>query len=569
MRTFLASLSEHPLATLRAIANLRGVELVSNVRSEAAAQLAAALNEWESTAAALAGSSDAARAAWQTLRTAGSQMKYAVFTRTYGEIRPVGPGKLEREEVWRQPISPAEELWYLGLIYRVFADLGDGPLEYVYIPEDLTLPAPSAAPVPRRGLVSPAALDETPPRVHQALNTLAVDASAIFAALRESPAPCDRLGVIDKAYAEQLRVQLVTRDPDRLGFLIALLTSRGWIAIDRGRLVVDHERTGAWLRAAPWPQASTLFAAWRDSVEWNDLRRVPGLIAEGEWHNDPQLARRAVLDALKPLDPALWYRVDSFVTTIKATNPDFQRPDGGYTGWYLRDAESAQYLSGFEAWDKVEGRLIHFLIEGPLFWLGAVALGEWAVGEPVAFRLTSFGAAWLAKRMPKSLPRPARLSVGEDFVVTAPLFTPLLDRFRLLRMAETLPLQPSEAGRNAARLSGTRHQITRASLMRAREAGIKTEAALDFLRRATGNGVPPKVAAAISRFGEMGGEVRLTRGAVLRVADAAMLATLRADPAIGPLLGDLLSAQAVLVPDTHLVRLQTLLKESGYNVQLD
>ena len=37
------------------------------------------------------------------------------------------------------------------------------------------------------------------------------------------------------------------------------------------------------------------------------------------------------------------------------------------------DVESGQYLSGFESWDLVEGRLLRFLIEGPLFWLGAIA----------------------------------------------------------------------------------------------------------------------------------------------------------------------------------------------------
>ena len=38
-------------------------------------------------------------------------------------------------------------------------------------------------------------------------------------------------------------------------------------------------------------------------------------------------------------------------------------------------AETGLYLSGFEAWEQVEGRLLAFLMTGPLYWLGAVACG--------------------------------------------------------------------------------------------------------------------------------------------------------------------------------------------------
>ncbi len=55
------------------------------------------------------------------------------------------------------------------------------------------------------------------------------------------------------------------------------------------------------------------------------------------------------------------------------------------------------------------------------------------------FRLTPAGAAWLASRMPQDPPQPARLSVADDFIVTAPLLTPLLDRFRLARFTDPLP----------------------------------------------------------------------------------------------------------------------------------
>ena len=161
-----------------------------------------------------------------------------------------------------------------------------------------------------------------------------------------------------------------------------------------------------------------------------------------------------MLAALGRLDPAGWYAVDAFAAWIKATEPDFQRPDGNYNGWYLRDVASDRYLSGFEAWNEVEGRLIAFLISGPLFWLGAVALagGE---GEPLIFRLTTGGAYWLAGQgLPEPYP-PARLLVNEDFTVRAPLLIPLFDRFRLLRFTERS--RTRRGPRSARSAGGRRH----------------------------------------------------------------------------------------------------------------
>ena len=63
--------------------------------------------------------------------------------------------------------------------------------------------------------------------------------------------------------------------------------------------------------------------------------------------------------------------------------------------------------------------------------------------------------------------------------------------------------------------------------------------------------------------------MRISKGAVLRVEDASILAALRADPAIAPLLGELLSAQAVLVSETNLSRLLVIVQETGYTVKSD
>ncbi len=588
MRTLLASLTDHPMAVLRGIAELRDVPLATNARDDAAGQLAAALADPVAAETAVVACSPGAQTAWHALRSAGGRIKTPIFGRDHGAIRPLGPGRLEREQAWREPSSPAEELWYRGLIFRAFADLGDGPAEYVYIPDELLPPVTQKAPQPPSSTAAPVlAAVASPPQACQPLNSFAVDLCAVLAAVRETPIRLDAAGQVREADAARLREGLLLPDPVRFDLLLALARGRGWLKPDRDRLVLDVGAATAWLRATHWEQMSSLFAAWRESSDplWNDLRRVPSLRTEGAWRNDPPLARRALLDPLRSLPGSAWYAVADLVAWLKAHIPDFQRPDGNYTLWYLRDAETGRYLSGFESWDDVEGRLIRFLVTGPLFWLGAVELGmangEWRMAESaipnpqsaMVFRLTPAGAAWLAGRMPAEPPRPAPLALADDFTVTAPLLLPLLDRFRLLRFTE--PAQPKdlEGLRDLRGLPDTpgptRHRITRGSLARARAAGVKAEAILDFLRRATYGRVPPRVEAALTRFDQHGGAVRVTRGAVLRVEDASILSALRADAVIAPLLGDLLSAQAVVVREANLPNLLKALEELGYAARVE
>ncbi len=97
-----------------------------------------------------------------------------------------------------------------------------------------------------------------------------------------------------------------------------------------------------WLKQGRDAQLCSLGDAWSNS-DWNDLCHTPGLKCEGEnWHNDPILARTALFDAM-PLTTH-WYHFSDLVEIIKLTNPDFQRPDGNYDTWYIKDADHNGYL---------------------------------------------------------------------------------------------------------------------------------------------------------------------------------------------------------------------------------
>ena len=158
--------------------------------------------------------------------------------------------------------------------------------------------------------------------------------------------------------------------------------------------------------------------------------------------------------------------------------------------------------------------------------------------------------------------RPTRLVVHDDFTISAPLRVPLSDRYRLLHFTE-----PAMAGYHLGQ--PTLHRITRGSLAGARAAGLNTEGIQQFLRRASGNPLPARVATSLTRWDQHGGSVRISKGAVLRVEDANTLAKLRSDSAVAPLLGDLISAQAVLVTEANLPQLLRVLDQLGYTAKVE
>jgi len=567
MRTLLASLNDHPMALLRGIANRRGVALTTNARADAALQLAAMLAEPGATEHTLRLLSPQAQTAWRALCRADGRMKVPAFTRSFGAVRPLGPGKLEREQPWNAPVNATEELWFAGLVFKGFADAGDGLVEFVYIPPELL---EGCAASEWAAAAPDVVARQAPEHWIEARNSLAVDAATLLATLTRAPVRVDADGQPRSEEQSRLATGLIQKDPTRLALIVALLRQLGALSVAGGRLATDEKAAQAWLHKGIWPQLTALFETWSDSIDatpagagWNDLRHVPGLRSEGKWRNDPLVARRAIIEKLRRLTPGDWHDLQAFVAAIKSEDPDFQRPEANYTDWYLRDAETDRFLSGFESWDRVEGGLIRFIIAGPLYWLGAVSLGLAHDATPEAFRLTPNGLAWIGAGEPPDPPRPARLTIQDDLTILAPLELPLLDRFRLLRFTEPV------AGDAETPPKATRHHITRDSLYTARTGGIKAQSLLRFLEQASEGQVPQRLIAGLERWDQHGGTVRLSRGAVLRVKDANVLALLRADPVIRPLLGDLLSAQAILIGEANLPRVIAALRELGYEVKVD
>ena len=508
MKTLQQCLLDYPLVLLQAIAELRGVSLTSHVQLEAADQLAAALTDLPNIATAVDSCGPEAKAALRELIGAGGRVTAPAFARAYGELRTFGPGRLARQTPWRHPASAAEELWYRGLTARGFASLGESAAEFIFVPSDVLPHLPLEAAEPPSFALAPAG---EPASVRLADDALLEDTCTLLSIVQEEGTWVDHRGRWQERSLAALNERLLRpavldafnsdESGDALALLLCLVKRLGWLREEQRQLHLQAVPVSSWLEARRAQQRQTLWAGWRDDAEWDDLCRVPGLRCEGTWHHDPLAARHRLLSCLGCCQPGVWYMVSDFAAAIKRVDPDFQRPDGDYRSWYLRDESSRRYLTGFENWEQVEGALIAYVLTGPAHWLGATDVGNLpsgAAGGEVAspalaqFRLTGTGVTLLGLTAEEPPERTSpRLTVQPDFRVLIPHGSSCFDRFRLARFAVW------EASRPAFR-----YRITQRALKRAQQQGITTKRILAFLRRASGGDLPSNIVQALTHWEE-------------------------------------------------------------------
>ena len=584
MRSLHQCLLDTELVRLRVIARFWSVELTASRQREVATQLAEAMAAPEAITAAWEMLPDDQRQTLEQLLAAGGRMPLRVFTREWGEIRTMGPGRMEREQPWQKPISPAEGLWYRGFISRAFEQGPEGAYEVAFVPPELRAHLPAPAIPPLAITLEPAS---EPAAVRSAGNALLDDGCTLLAYLQNERVRPGPGGAWPARHEARLARRLRDPDPARLAFLHHLVRHLEWLRVtDSGRLRPDPGPVAAWLQSPTGQQRDVLASAWRDDPAWNDLFHIPTLYPEdtGAWRNDPLLARRAILRHLAAIyrepvacteprrsercTPDTWYELDDFVAAVKRVDPDFQRPDGDYTTWYIRDAATGAYLSGFESWDGVEGALIRYLITGPLYWLGLTELG---VGRNSAhlhsytptlpystFRLTSAGAAFLGLTEPPPEPEPPPLTLRSDFTVLAPPAR-RYERFQLSRVAAWVRTPILHSPFSILFV----YRLTPTSLERARQQGIPVARVLEFLSRTTNAPVLRSVETALTRWEARGPEARLERVVLLRLSNEGLMAQVISSPRARHLIHERVGPAAALVRERDWLRLVTALGEMG------
>lgn len=562
MKNILATLRDYDPGMLPALAEIWGIESKSLapedlIRPLQGAMLDAALaeNVWDKL-------DEPARTALQLLVSSGqARMKVAQFERFYGKIRKMGKGQIDREQPHRHGETIAETLYYRGFIGEGFDKLEDSVIGFIYVPSDLVAALPlhktSFENLDRDGAADDDGLPgldlvEDVDQVQPADTSIVDDMTTLLAILQSKPAPIDGARFAPET-AGDIAPQLLNQSESRLNFMLGIGLSARVIALEEGNAQPSREQARSWLSAARAEQIRTLAQAWRESQNWRDMWHIPGLYPDDSgWSYDPAAARNAIIALFEDLLPERgWISVNDLIEVIKDVEPDFQRLNGDYDSWYIRN-DAGEYLAGFESWDAVEGSLIEFYIVGPMHWLGLVDIGD------DVMRLTAYGRAFLEhSAWPQPAEPPARIEARADGKLLASRRVNRFERFQLARFAHCL-----EAGDPYI------YAIDGDSIQRAAPQGISSKHIQTFLAKHLDRTAIPLPLLKLLRNWQAGAKtsVALESLTVLRSTSEETMEKIFAAPAFRRYLGARLGPMACAVRADQWADLKAALGESGIEV---
>ncbi|WP_322507898.1 helicase-associated domain-containing protein [Anaerolinea sp.] len=533
-------LSGRDLGFLKMVAQAWGIELHGDDRAAVLNQVIEGILQHEWRDEVLETLPERARQALQLLAQNGGRLSWAVFTRRFGEVRPFGPGKREKERPDLNPISPAEVLWYRAMIGRAFLQQpGERePVEFAYIPDDLLdvlhpLTQPDEHPFGRPA--SPGEVEQPVVVNDDLLDDLCTYLAGLRAGIAE----------------EELKKHLLR--PMNTPFWQALLRSAGLLD-PQGQPVAEPVR--AFLEAPRGEALALLVSAWKSSESFNELRLMPGLICEGDWQNDALRARQKVLERLQSLPVGSWWSLAAFVRAFREEDPDFQRPAGDYDSWFIRRASDDVYLRGIALWDEVDGALIRFMLVEILYPLGVVDLAKHAHEDVVsAFRLSGWAESLLQGSAPQGLPaETGKLKVFSSGVMIAERTLSRAVRYQVARFCEWDELTQGEY----------RYRVTARSLERAAAQGLRPRMLVALLRKQVEKTVlPPSLIQGLERWESAGTQASFQHATLLRVASPEVLNALKRSRA-ARFLGEELSPTVVLVRRGAEDKVREALAELGY-----
>ncbi len=593
MRTLKTCLVSEPLPRLIAIADTWDIGTEAASVDELADWLSKQMLEPGAAASAREALPIGARKALDALITSFGRIPAAAFERRFGTLRPMGPGRLERERPWLSPANPTEVLWYRGFIFRAFDRTSVNPVEVLFVPTDLiaTLPQPEGVQEAIPGNTGSTTNTAAP----QSVSTAPLGEQRSKGAEEQPSRGVGDHGVVDVllddittilAYIQNYEVRVrsdggwngearqaigpMLRDSDgvdsetpsgRFGFLLSLIARLNWLRLKDKELRLAPQTVAQWLQSPPLAQRMTLFAAWRADARWNDLAHVQGIAFEMShtWSNDPVRERTAILEMLvrwMAVSSEPWQDVEAFVEFARKNNPDFARPDGRYDTWLLRDVHTNEYLNGFSNWNRVEGALIRFMLNGPLRWMGIVNV------HATRIALTDAARQLAAGQVPPPTPENApprndvfRLEPDGDVIVQA---SARFERFQLARVANW----------SATRSEDYVYRLVPESVTAAIKQTIPAPRILQFLEQHTNKPIPPNLIKAVKRIEQHGSEARFEQAYLLRTKDADTMELLLTTHAVRKAMIERISPTCALMRQREVRAISSAIIRTGLLIDL-
>ena len=351
-------------------------------------------------------------------------------------------------------------------------------------------------------------------------------------------------------------------------FFIRLLLMKLGLLVERGGMLVALPAEDFF--ALPLlERVRRCYHLWLETAFWNELNMLPGVVLRpGPTPLDPAhpeaiRARQAVVDRVQHTPAGDWQPLTSFIARAKLYMPHllFPRQYGARAerystgsnpyGWDFRLRHG--WLTHREGWYLVEGGFIRAILTGPLYWLGLLELDS--EHRPTAFRLAAQLELITGERVIEAEQVPwGRLVVQPNFemIALAPVSEALL--VTLDRFAERTRLEQI-----------AQYRLTKASVTRAIQAGLRAETIQRQLEEAVDGPIPQNVAYSLSEWERQARRFELwPRMAMLEVDDTALLDSLLEDEVARAWFGRRLTPTLVEVAAGALPRVQAWLWQRDY-----
>ena len=484
-----------------------------------------------------------AQDALAALLRADGALPAPTFTAIHGAIRPYRPWRKDSQpqQPWQNPASPAERLWYLGLLYMHPPKPAPRVTQQAIIPADLLpllqgllLDSRTGEPV---HLLSPPG-HPADPLWHIALLLATLEEDAVrplrggWLPPRTLAALASRIGLdLD----EECQPSRSERRMPYLAFLHYLAAATGLMAGD-GRLGLTS-LGWQWLADPPEARWHTLWEGWlAATADVAQPFRFP-------WASLGPQARALVLAQVRLLP------LDGFVPLAQVVEQA-----------HLSDE---QQLLG-QPWDQEEDP-VSALITGPLFWLGILDIGQGqeeaqAPGAPSHFlRLTPLGA-WLLELPdcgPPPFPSPQPCTIRppqRDLILVPPAARPI----HLARLAPFCQWLGPEPPAPEQRLLLSEERVGQAVAR-----GIEVAQIVHYLEEALGQPPGRRQRQRLRRWARAGQRVRVRHLTVLETGDSELMGRLRSRKLIRRHLGDVLSPTRVALNPAGLPALLQTLRTLG------
>lgn len=484
------------------------------------------------------------RQALNALLQADGALPLHSFQASFGEIRLHRPWdtKTEPHQPWRSPVSPAETLYYLGLVFLHPRQPQPGQSQRAILPADLiatlrqlVLPDPATAPAlsfhPRPGL---------PPDLawHMALFLATLTAEPIHPLHGRWLPPstlsafAQRTGLV---YAPGFTPTRSERRQPYLAFIHFLAEAAGFLAgVERLELTPLAWR---WLAAGPVERWQTLWQSWLQAPsELALLYRFP-------WADLSIVARDLIYRRLQQLPAG-----------AAGSLPDFSD--------HLRRQDERNLLA--QPWDQEED-VISALLSGPCFWLRVIDLYATANTAGIdSFTLTPFGA-WLLGMPGYQAP---------SFPDPQPCLPTATDNTRLLVPAGANPLHLAHLAPYcqwltlAAPSLAQQLELTEATVAGAVAQGVQPAQILHALADALGRSPSHRLQVKIRQWAAKGQAVRVRQVTILETKDPQLMGDLRRYKLVRRHLGEALSPTRSVLNPLGLPALRTHLASLGWYVRI-